>query len=106
MGMVMDADTGRAGADGMKAEPIEIENPYEDYETYEVTVVEMVKKVFRCWAKDAESAEEYVHIGLMDIDMERNIDKYDRYIETVEKCDPGTCDFTVPLSWYEEDEDE
>ena len=79
----------------------QMENPYEDYETFEVVVKETVKKNYKVWAKDPESAKEYVDTYLNELDMAHGIDEYDICVDSVEECEPGTCDFTVPLRWYE-----
>lgn len=88
------------GEDFCEIEDFNEDYPYKDYETYDVTVAEMVKKVIRVFAKNAESAKAYLLDHLDEIDMERDIDDYDKSITLVEESD-SIADYTVPLEWYE-----
>ncbi len=87
--------------------PVEVhENPYEDYEVWDVEITETVTKKIAIFAKDPESAQEYTEELLDKIDLSHDIDQYEKKAE-VKGNDGSTCfDYTVPLWWYEKDEDE
>lgn len=81
----------------------EYENPYEDYNWYELEVAETAVKIVRVLAKTKESAEEYLQDKLDEIDMDKDIDSYEKEIRLVEECEPVDCDYEVPKWWYEEE---
>ena len=93
-------------------EPIEIEDDYDDadeefeledgYRWYEAEVTETVTKIVRVMAKDKDSAKAYLEeCALSDIDMEKDIDEYNRKVAAVEETDPVDAEYRVPEWWYE-----
>lgn len=83
----------------------EHENPYEDYEIFDVIITETVKKKIAVFAKDEKSALEYVEDTILNsIDMEHDVEEYDRKAEIFDSGSTSY-DHTVPLWWYEDDEE-
>jgi hypothetical protein len=77
---------------------VECENPYEDYDLYDVEITETVTRKISVFAKDAKSAREYIES--LNIDMQTNIDEYERSTTVADWCGSSDADYTVPLEWY------
>ena len=100
-----DWDEEQALKSGKTAE--EHENPYEDYDIYDVVVTETVKKKVAVFAKDAKSAQKWVEDTMLDsMDMERDIEEYTRTAKVTDDEGSTSFDETVPLWWYEDNEDD
>ena len=57
----------------------------DDSQTYELCVVETVKKYVRVYADSAEHAKDWFEgVKLKDFDMQKDIDSYERKVESVE----------------------
>ena len=75
----------------------------DDWDTYDVVVEEVVRKIVHVYAKDAESAKKYLteFVGLDKIDMEKDIDEYERNVTKVEESGVASHDYAVPSDLYE-----
>ena len=83
--------------EAFEAEVAEEENPYRDYEIYEAIVVERVEKRVRVCAESLEDAKFFLSEYLDKVDMGKDVDSYEKFIETWEYCeDTEGYDMIVP----------
>jgi hypothetical protein len=86
-------------------EVIEAENPYDDYEIWDVEIREVAIKKVAVFAKDADTARELIESKLNSIDM-NDIDEYHKTVEVMGNDGSSVADYTVPLEWYQEEDEE
>lgn len=83
----------------------EYENPYDDYEIWDVEITETVVKKIAVFAKDEKTAKELIESKLDSIDM-NDIDEYHKTVEVMGNDGSSVADYTVPLEWYQEDDED
>jgi len=72
------------------------EDEDDDSQTYELCVVETVKKYVRVYADSAEHAKDWFSdVILKDFDMQKNIDSYERKVESVEGVGIETAEYSA-----------
>lgn len=79
-----------------------IKNPFDGYGMYEFVVSEKVSKNVRVYARDPDSAMDYIQEFLDDIDMEKDIDDYKRTVVYGAESEASDYDYIVPPCLYEE----
>ena len=72
------------------------EDEDDNSQTYELCVVETVKKYVRVYADSAEHAKAWLSdVKLKDFDMQKDIDSYERKIESVEGVGFETAEYSA-----------